>query len=132
MPHYVIELLADGLNTRGKCLKGARLLILGVAYKREVGDMRESPALDVIRELQRKGAAVQYADPFVPTLVHEGLEVERVELNAETIRRCDAVVILTDHRQFDYQMVVQTADLVVDARNATRGLSAPEGKIIRL
>jgi UDP-N-acetyl-D-glucosamine dehydrogenase len=132
MPRYVIELLTDGLNTRGKCLKGARILILGVAYKRDVGDLRESPALDVINELLRKSADVVYADPFVPTLSHEGLDVAQLELNAEKVQACDAVVILTDHREFDYKMVVQAADLIVDARNATRGLPAPDGKIIRL
>jgi UDP-N-acetyl-D-glucosamine dehydrogenase len=132
MPRYVLELLTDGLNTRGKCLKGSRILVLGVAYKRDVGDLRESPALDVINELLRKSADVVYADPFVSTLSHEGLDVEQIELNAERVRACDAVVILTDHRDFDYKMVVRAADLIIDARNATRGLSAPDGKIIRL
>ena len=132
MPRYVIELLTDGLNTRGKCVKGSRLLILGVAYKRDVGDLRESPALDVIAELHRKGAEVVYADPFVSTLVHEGVSVQRVEPDPRVVRESDAVMILTDHRQFDYPMVVQHADFVVDTRNATRGLTAPAGRIIRL
>lgn len=132
MPRYVIELLIDGLNTRGKCLKGARILILGVAYKRGVGDMRESPALDVISELQRKGAEVHYSDPFVPSLSHEGLNAPRIDFTAEAIRAADAVVILTDHKEFDYPMVVQMADFIVDARNATRGLNAPGDRIVRL
>lgn len=132
MPHQVINLLVDGLNARKKCLNGARLLVLGVAYKRGVGDLRESPALDIIAELHRKGAELLYADPFVAALQHEGLTVPRVELNAEVVRQSDAVLVLTDHREFDYRMVVETADLVVDSRNATRGLSAPAGRIIRL
>jgi len=132
MPRYVIGLLMDSLNTRGKCLKGARILVLGVAYKKGVGDLRESPALDVINELQRKGAEVRYADPFVQSLEHEGLSTLRSDATAETMRAADAVVIVTDHKEFDYPMIVQNADLVIDARNATRGLSAPEGRLVRL
>jgi UDP-N-acetyl-D-glucosamine dehydrogenase len=128
----VIELLMDALNTREKCLKGARVLILGVAYKRGVSDMRESPALDVINELQRKGAVVHYADPFVASLEHEGFSTPCVAATPETIRSADAVVIVTDHKEFDYRMIVQTADLIIDARNATRGIAAPEGRLIRL
>jgi len=132
MPHQVVSLLIEGLNTRRKCLNGARLLVLGVAYKRGVSDLRESPALDIIADLHRKGAELQYADPFVPDLVHDGIRVARVELDASVVRRADAVLILTDHHEFDYRMVVETADLVVDTRNATRSLSAPAGRIIRL
>jgi UDP-N-acetyl-D-glucosamine dehydrogenase len=132
MPHQVISLLIEGLNTRRKCLNGARLLVLGVAYKRGVSDLRESPALDVIADLHRKGAEVQYVDPFVPDLVYDGIRVERVELEASVVRRADAVLILTDHREFDYRLVVETADLVIDTRNATRSLSAPAGRIIKL
>ena len=132
MPHQVITLLVDGLNVRKKCLNGARILVLGVAYKKGVGDLRESPALDIIAELHRKGAELLYADPFVSVLNHEGLHVPRVELDAEMVRQSDAVLILTDHCEFDYRMVVETADLVVDSRNATHGLSGPDGRIIRL
>lgn len=132
MPHQVITLLMDGLNVRKKCLNGAHILILGVAYKRGVGDLRESPALDVMKELQQKGANLLYADPFVSTLMHEGLDLPRVHVDTEVVRRQDAVVILTDHREFDYRMVVDNADLVVDSRNATHGLSAAEGRIVRL
>ena len=132
MPRYVIELLMDALNTRGKCLKGSRILVLGVAYKRGVGDMRESPALDVITELQRKGAEVRYADPFVESLEHEGLMTPRIDATPENVQTADAVVIITDHKEFDYSMVVQRADLVIDARNATRGLTASDGHLIRL
>src|SRR5215470_1097796 len=132
MPRYVVELLMDALNTRGKCLKGSRILIFGVAYKRGVSDLRESPALDVMKELQHKGANLVYADPFVSTLSHEGLDLPRVDLSVDMVRRQDAVVILTDHREFDYRMLVENADFIVDSRNATRGVIAPQGRIVRL
>jgi len=132
MPHQVINLLVDGLNERKKCLNGANLLMLGVAYKRGVGDLRESPALDVMKELQHKGANLVYADPFVSTLSHEGLDLPRVDLSADMVRRQDAVVILTDHREFDYRMLVENADFIVDSRNATRGVAAPQGRVVRL
>jgi len=132
MPLQVVNLLMDGLNARKKCLNGARILILGVAYKREVGDLRESPALDVIKELQQKGAQVIYADPFVSNMEHEGLSLPRVEVDVELVQRQDAVVILTDHRDFDYSLVVENADLIIDSRNATRGIPAVAGRVIRL
>jgi len=132
MPGHVVNLVVDGLNRRGKCLKGAQILVLGVAYKRGVADLRESPALDVIALLRHKGAQVRYADPFVPVLAHEGLAAERVELEAEVVRQSDAVLILTDHQEFDYQLVVQEADLVVDTRNALRHFTVPQERLIRL
>lgn len=132
MPAHVVSLLSDGLNVRGKCLKGAQILVLGVTYKRGVSDLRESPALDVMTLLRGKGAVVRYTDPFVPFLPHEGLCAERVDLEVEIVQRSDAVLILTDHREFDYQMVVTMADLVVDTRNALRNLSVPQERIIRL
>jgi UDP-N-acetyl-D-glucosamine dehydrogenase len=132
MPHQVINLLMDGLNARKKCLNGANLLILGVAYKKGVGDLRESPALDVMKELQAKGANLVYADPFVSTLTHEGLEIPRVNVDADLVRRQDGIVILTDHREFDYRLVVENADLIVDSRNATRNVVAPHGRVLKL
>jgi UDP-N-acetyl-D-glucosamine dehydrogenase len=122
----------DGLNARKKCLNGANLLILGVAYKKGVGDLRESPALDVMKELQAKGANLVYADPFVSTLTHEGLEIPRVNVDADLVRRQDGIVILTDHREFDYRLVVENADLIVDSRNATRNVVAPHGRVLKL
>jgi UDP-N-acetyl-D-glucosamine dehydrogenase len=132
MPGHVVSLLVDGLNVRGKCLKGAQILVLGVSYKRGVSDLRESPALDVMTLLRSKGAVIRYADPFVPFIAHEGLCAERVDLEVEVVRQSDAVLILTDHREFDYQMIVKTADLVVDTRNALRNLSVSKERIIRL
>jgi UDP-N-acetyl-D-glucosamine dehydrogenase len=85
-----------------------------------------------MKELQNKGAQLIYADPFVTTLAHEGLDLPRVDLNAEIVQRQDAVVILTDHREFDYRMVVEHADLVIDSRNATREVAAPAGRVVKL
>ncbi|HEY3066271.1 MAG TPA: nucleotide sugar dehydrogenase [Methylomirabilota bacterium] len=132
MPRYVVSLLTDALNVGGKPLKGARVLVLGVSYKREVGDTRESPALDIIEELLRKGAHVQYADPFVPTLTVHGRTFDSAQLNRELLQWSDAALILTDHRAFDYATIVAESPLVVDTRNATRGCAAPVGRIVRL
>src|SRR5262249_23608087 len=103
-----------------------------VAYKRGVSDLRESPALDVIALLRHKGAHVRYADPFVPVLAHEGLAAERVNLEAELVRQSDAVLILTDHREFGYQRKLEASDSVVDTRNAVRNFTVPKELFIRL
>ena len=132
MPRFVVSLLTDALNTGGKPLKGARILVLGVAYKRDVGDTRESPALDIIEELLRKGAHVQYADPFVATLTVHGRRFDSAQVNRELLQWSDAALILSDHRDFDYATIVAESPLVVDTRNATRGCVAPAGRIVRL
>ncbi len=132
MPRFVLTLLADALNHDGKPVKGARLLVLGVAYKRGVGDIRESPALEIIEELQHKGAHVQYADPFVPSLTIGGHTLESAKLNPELLRWADAALILTDHQEFDYHAIVRETPLVVDTRNATRGMESTAGRIVRL
>ena len=132
MPEYVFQLVTDALNERGKAVKGARILVLGVAYKRGVGDMRESPAYEIMEELIERGAQVQYADPFVPTLVIHGQRLEAAKLERGLLRWCDIALILTDHREFDYETVVTEAPLVVDTRNATRGLAGHDTKIVRL
>jgi len=132
MPRFVLELVTDALNDAGKPVKGARILVLGVAYKRGVGDIRESPALEIIEELFRRGAQVQYVDPFVPTLTLPGHRLEAARMNRELLQWSDLALILTDHREFDYEAIVGHAPLVVDTRHATRGLTAPEGRIVRL
>jgi UDP-N-acetyl-D-glucosamine dehydrogenase len=132
MPAVVVGRLADALNEQGMPVKGARLLVLGVAYKRGVADIRESPAIDVIDALLDRGAHVQYSDPFVPTLTMRDKVLESAAINAELLRWSDAVLILTDHREFDYQLVVSQAPLVVDTRNATRSLSTRDNRIVRL
>jgi UDP-N-acetyl-D-glucosamine dehydrogenase len=132
MPRFVLGLLTDALNERGKPVNGAKILVLGVAYKRGVGDVRESPALEIIEELLRRGAQVQYADPFVPTLTLPGRRLEAAKMSRELLEWADLALILTDHREFDYEAIVSHAPVVVDTRYATRGLTAPAGRIVRL
>ena len=132
MPAHVVELVAEGLNRRRRCLNGARILALGVAYKRGVGDTRESPALEVLAQLTQRGAQIAYADPYVPAVAVDGIVLKSVELTDEQLAVSDCVVILTDHPDFDYQRIVELAPLVVDTRNATWGTSAPANRIIAL
>ena len=122
MPALVVERVAQALNTDRKPVNGSRILVLGVAYKRDIDDMRESPALDVIRMLEEQGAVVAYHDPHVATFREDGHERASVELSEVEVSSADAVVIVTDHSSIDYQRVVDLADIVVDTRNATAGL----------
>ncbi len=122
MPEHVAEKLAAALNDRRKPVKGSRVLILGVAYKRDIEDLRESPALDVIRLLRLRGAAVRVCDPHVGPFRVEGEEFRPVRLTPRELRAADAVVITTDHSAFDYASVVRHARLVLDTRNATKGV----------
>ncbi|OGC02312.1 MAG: UDP-N-acetyl-D-glucosamine dehydrogenase [candidate division NC10 bacterium RIFCSPLOWO2_12_FULL_66_18] len=132
MPAHVVGLVTEALNQRGRCVNGARILVLGVAYKRGVGDTRESPALEILTRLREKKAEVSYADPYVPSVELEGMAVKAVELTNQELSLADCVLILTDHPGFDYRLVVEVASLIVDARNATWGLPAPEGRIVTL
>jgi UDP-N-acetyl-D-glucosamine dehydrogenase len=127
MPLAVVQKIADALNTRRKAVNGARILIAGVAYKRDIDDMRESPSLDVMHMLQQRGADISYIDPYVPKLdpAHGGFDLESIDrLDARTLRSFDCVAILTDHRVFDYTAIVQHSDLVVDTRNAIKERAA--------
>jgi UDP-N-acetyl-D-glucosamine dehydrogenase len=132
MPGYVVQLVSEALNERQRCLNGARVLALGVAYKRAVGDTRESPALEVLHGLRQRGAAVSYADPYVPSVVIGDAELKAVPASDENIAAADCVVVLTDHPDFDYARVSELASLVVDSRNATWGIPAPHGRVVRL
>ncbi len=134
MPAYVIGKLTDALNERGRSLKGSRILILGVAYKRDVDDMRESPALKLIELLERKHAAFAYHDPYVPAVKpsrHYNYHLESVPLTAAEIAAADAVLIATDHAVIDYDFVVRESRLVIDTRNATRNVREGREKIVR-
>ena len=123
MPALVVERVSQALNTDRKPVNGSRVLVLGVAYKKDIDDMRESPALDVIRMLEEQSAKVVYHDPHVATFRDDGHERHSVDLTDEELRSADAVVIVTDHSSVDYQRVVNLARIVVDTRNATAGLS---------
>jgi UDP-N-acetyl-D-glucosamine dehydrogenase len=134
MPDFVVQKLMDALNQRRLSLNGARILVLGVAYKRDLDDIRESPALKIIELLRHKGAEVVYHDPFVPELGpmrRYNFDLRSVPLTREELARADAVVIVTDHSRIDYDFVVDSASLIVDTRNATAGISRGRQKIAR-
>ncbi len=124
MPHHVVDKITDALNSRSKPVRGSRVLMAGVAYKRDINDMRESPALDVMAVLEQKGALVSYTDPYVPSIEARewpgNRDLVSASFDAETLSAADCVVILTDHRTFDYELLVAKAPLVVDARNAIK------------
>jgi UDP-N-acetyl-D-glucosamine dehydrogenase len=114
MPAYVVERIADALNTVKKALNGSRIHLFGVAYKKDVGDMRESPALDVLELLLKRGATVTYTDPWVATLQHGSHTFESVKEDAALKAKPDCVVICTDHSSFDYAAIIGGASLIVD------------------
>src|SRR5579885_185274 len=129
MPHFVVDKVRDALNDHSKPLKGSRVHVLGVAYKRDIDDVRESPALDIIHLLGRRGARITYHDPYVPMIQADGVEMKSVDSTA-VLEDADCVVVVTDHRCFDYKAVVESARLIVDTRNALKGFASD--KIVRL
>lgn len=131
MPAHVVQRAAEILNDHGKPLRGSKVLVLGVAYKRNVSDTRESPAIAVIDLLHKKGAVVEYADPHVPRFDEEDIHLEAVEPTPERLATCDLAIIITDHSRFDYAQIVAHAPVVFDTRNATKGLDA-RGKVVKL
>jgi UDP-N-acetyl-D-glucosamine dehydrogenase len=135
MPNHVVQLVQDGLNAHTKPVKGSSILVVGVAYKRDINDVRESPALAIVDQLMHKGAAVSYHDPFVSEMTVDGRgSLASVALTDEMLSACDCAVIVTDHSDVDYSRVLRLAPLVVDTRNVTRKLGMPEHeeKIVRL
>ena len=128
MPHFVVDKVQNALNDAGKPVKRSRIHVMGVAYKRDIDDMRESPALDVMLLLQRRGGIVSYSDPHVPKLRVDGLEMDASPETAAA--EADCVVIITDHKAFDYKGLLERAPLIVDTRNALKG--AVSSKIVRL
>ena len=132
MPEYVVERISRALNLRKKSISSSRILILGVAYKRDIDDVRESPSLDVINLLERDGADVHYHDPHVAEVALDGGRKTSVALTPAALRKADCVVILTDHRAFDYGEIVKNAQLVFDTRNATAGVRLGRDKIVKL
>src|SRR4051794_5890801 len=128
MPHFVVDKVQNALNDAGKPVKGTHIHIMGVAYKRDIDDMRESPALDILLLLAKRGAKLSYSDPHVPVLRLDGLSLQAVPESAAG--DADCVVIITDHSAFDYDALVNRAKLIVDSRNALKSRQSP--KIVRL
>jgi UDP-N-acetyl-D-glucosamine dehydrogenase len=124
MPYYVINKTLEALGKKGKSFKGSKILVLGIAYKKDIDDQRESPSLKIISILQKKGAKVEYNDPYVPKSSrlrgYPGLSLKSVPLTAERLQQADAVIIATDHTSYDYGWIVKNAKLVVDSRNAVK------------
>ncbi len=126
MPYFVIEQIASALNERSKALKGSNILILGLAYKRDIDDLRESPSLTIIELLRSKGAVVSYNDPYFPTVGHgRHYDLNMTSTPLENLAQYDAVVIVTDHSSYDFGAIVAKSNLVIDTRNATKGIKAP-------
>ena len=136
MPDYVVERIALALNERERAVKGSRILVLGMAYKRDIDDARESPAIDVYRLLERRGARVQYHDPYVPSLHGDHADAKEiarsVPLTDDLLAAADCVVIATDHSCFDYARIVEKAKLVMDTRNATGRLGRKFPNVVRI
>jgi len=130
MPYFVLDQIATGLNEHSKSIKGSRILVLGLAYKRDVDDLRESPSLTILELLRHRGASVAYNDPYFPTVGHgrhNALNMTNTPL--DDLASYDAVVIVTDHTTYDYKSIVEQSQLVIDTRNATKGIIS--GKILR-
>lgn len=134
MPRYVVNRVMEGLNDHGKALKGSKALVLGAAYKPDIDDVRESPALDVIGLLRQKGAEVQYHDPYIPHIHHEydGWKMDSVPDLMKAVKDADVVVIVTNHKQYDYKAIIESAKFVFDSRNATGKLGKNSDKVERL
>jgi UDP-N-acetyl-D-glucosamine dehydrogenase len=131
MPYFVVTRVMEALNERKKSLKGAKVLVLGVAYKKDVDDLRESPSLELIRILREKGAVVQYNDPFIPVAVshRKSFKMSSVRLTEKALKASDCVLIATDHSGYDYKWIVRNSRLVIDTRNATAGIKA--GNVVK-
>jgi UDP-N-acetyl-D-glucosamine dehydrogenase len=134
MPRYVVSRVMEALNDRSKSLKGSKVLVLGVAYKPDIDDVRESPAMDVIGLLKQKGALVDYHDPYIPHIHHEyeGWKMESVKDMLKCVKESDAVVIVTNHKDYDYGAIIDAAKFVFDSRNATGKIAKNHAKVERL
>jgi UDP-N-acetyl-D-glucosamine dehydrogenase len=132
MPRYVVGKVQEALNNQGVALKGSRVLVLGVAYKPDIDDVRESPALDVIGLLEQGGAAVSYHDPYIPELEDENIRLTSVPDLMEAVAEADCVAIITDHSQYDYQEIYQSARCIMDSRNALGEIGRDDPKVVGL
>ena len=132
MPRFTVSKVQDALNLHKKALNGARVLVLGVAYKADIDDLRESPALDIIHLLREKGAQVSYHDPYIPSIQHDELEMDSIQDLDSAVKAADCVVIVTNHSAYDYKKILEDARLIVDTRNALRTHGKQVDKVIRL
>jgi UDP-N-acetyl-D-glucosamine dehydrogenase len=132
MPRYVVQKVQDILNEQAKSLKGSRVLVLGAAYKADIDDLRESPALDVIGLLRQKGAQVWYHDPYIPVISHDDWNMQSVADLMGAVRAADCVVIITNHSSYDYPAILESAAVIVDTRNALRTHGKKIDKVVRL
>lgn len=132
MPRFVIGRVQDGLNEHAKPMKGSKVLVLGVAYKPDIDDLRESPAIDVIRLLQAKGALVSYHDPYIPRVQEDEWQIESVTDLMQAVEEADCVVIITNHKVYDYAAILNSAKLIIDTRNALGKLGVKSPKVIKL
>jgi len=130
MPHYTVDRVGEALNRFRKAINGAKVLVLGVAYKKNISDVRESPALDILHLLQKKGAVLSYCDPYVPEVRDGVIDLKASPFSAATLRKADCVLVVTDHSAFDYKMVWREAKVVVDTRNALKGMDGR--KVVKL
>ncbi|MDP8230743.1 MAG: nucleotide sugar dehydrogenase [Candidatus Gorgyraea atricola] len=131
MPHHVVEKISDGLNNQKKALKGSKILIIGITYKKDINDMRESPSLAIINALIEKEAKVQYHDPLVPSFKIDGLKLDSVDLTKENISSSDCAVLVTDHTSLNYRLIADNAKLILDTRNALKEFKK-NGNVITL
>jgi len=132
MPEYVVERVTRALNQVKKTVKGSDILVLGVAYKKDIRDVRESPALDVIKLLQNAGARVKYNDPHVPSILMNSDTMRSVRLSSPLLKKTDCVIIVTDHSAYDCDWIVKNSKLVFDTRNACKQVKSNRGKIVKL
>jgi UDP-N-acetyl-D-glucosamine dehydrogenase len=132
MPHYVVDKVTRALNERRKALNGSRILLIGLAYKPDVNDVRDSPAFDVAEALRERGGQVSYHDPHVPSAELNGVVTKSVPLSAGHLTRQDCVVILTNHSTVDYDLILRHAPLIVDTRNQYRRLRRAASHVTRL
>ena len=132
MPGHVVERISSALNERGKSIKGSKILILGVTYKRDVDDIRESPAIEIMEMLMDKGARLSYNDPHVPKLTVGSSTFHSIALTNRALSQTDCVAIITDHGSYDYEQIAEKAKLVIDTRNATKGVQKGKKKIVKL
>jgi UDP-N-acetyl-D-glucosamine dehydrogenase len=135
IPHHVVERIGAALNDRARSIRGSKVMVLGVAYKKDVDDVRESPALEIMELLQHRGAVLSYSDPYIPRLhkmrAYDFSNMSSTELSEDALKSQDVALITTDHSNFDYQWIVDHAPLVIDTRNATRKVTRGREKIVR-